>query len=76
MPRVPQMGWRYYHTNTQESYWWASSEFQVGSTADVRSPLPSAASSADFPAGRGGDGSMGDIPLVLFTATTGLTRSW
>eukprot|EP01046_Picozoa_sp_COSAG06_P064882 COSAG06_NODE_15695_length_1052_cov_1.728227_1_plen_25_part_10 len=24
------MGWRYYHTNTRESYWWASSEFQVG----------------------------------------------
>ena len=72
----PLMGWRYYHTNTRESYWWASSEYQVGSTADVRRPPPQAACSAAFPAGRGGDGSMGDIPLVLFTATTGLTRSW
>jgi hypothetical protein len=70
------MGWRYYHTNTRESYWWASSEFQVGATADVRTPPPSVACSADVADWRGGDGSMGDIPLVLFTATTGLTRSW
>lgn len=71
----PLMGWRYFHTNTRESYWWASSEYQVGATADVRSPPPSIACSDAAPDGKGGDGSMGDIPLVLFTATTGLTRS-
>ena len=71
----PLMGWRYYHTNTKESEYWGTSQFQVGHTADVREGVTTAATPANM-GGRGGDGSMGDIPLVLITANTGLTRSW
>jgi hypothetical protein len=71
----PLMGWRYYHTNSREAYSWATSEYQVGFTADVR-PGVTTPASPDAMDGKGGDGSMGEIPLVLITANTGLTRSW
>jgi hypothetical protein len=73
------MGWRYYSTAVRESFSWGVSQWQVGATADTRRPLPAAAAAPQPPqrmAGAGGDGSLGSIPYVLFTADTGLTRSW
>ena len=72
----PLMGWQYYDTNVREAYWWRTSEWQVGATADVRRPPPTAPSSPAQMGGAGGDGSMGSMPYVLFTAERGLERGW
>eukprot|EP01051_Picozoa_sp_SAG22_P014195 SAG22_NODE_1687_length_3809_cov_11.008356_2_plen_342_part_00 len=54
----------------------APQKWQTGTTADVRRPQPPAAASPAAMGGAGGDGSMGAVPYVLFTATRGLERGW